>query len=328
MLLLNAGAGCSTRPIPEGSSDPAGRKSGRLRFFDLLNLDVRDVPMLMAFEDLAGQGYTVEKTYMASGALIAAALARGDADLGLVNTQTMWTAISKGAPVRTIAGFTAPTWVLAATTAIRSCRDLDGRRMAVPTTSGLNPLLLRLYLDQDCGGAQPEYIVIVESAGRAAALLSGEVDAVRMPGEELVKLQLEAPGRFHSLASLGKRFPDLCIEGLHARRQWAEEHPGLVHDFLKALLRAQRAVVSDPERLLEEAQRRLSLDPLAAEAIVGEHLREAIWDANGGLSEKNIRETLRLLKEAAALDPGVRVMDVVDLSYLNRVLEEIGRLGP
>jgi len=48
-----------------------GRKAKTPRYFDLINLDVRDVPLLMTLGDLAGQGYQVEKTYLASGALIA-----------------------------------------------------------------------------------------------------------------------------------------------------------------------------------------------------------------------------------------------------------------
>jgi hypothetical protein len=38
--------------------------------------------MLMAFDTLTAQGYTIEKQYLATSPLIADGLARGDADIG------------------------------------------------------------------------------------------------------------------------------------------------------------------------------------------------------------------------------------------------------
>ena len=149
LLVALACGGCSRRP-PAGESDTQSRK---LRFFDLPNLDVRDVPLLMALDDLTAQGYTVENTRMASGALIADALARGDADVGLVNSQTMWMAIARGAPVRTIAEFTGTHHSPRRRERISgSCRDLDGKRLGVPTTGGFNPSLFRLHLQQELPG--------------------------------------------------------------------------------------------------------------------------------------------------------------------------------
>jgi NitT/TauT family transport system substrate-binding protein len=327
LLLVLAGlacGGCSRRPPAPGSNTQARLKSGRLRFFDLPNVDVRDVPLLMALDDLAAQGYTVEKTNMASGALIADALARGDADIGLVNSQTMWIAIAKGAPVRTIAEFTNPTTLLVARAEIRSCRDLHGKRLGVATTGGLSPLLFRLHLSKNCPGTEPRFFVIVESAGRAAALLAGEIDALIAPGEEFVKLQREAPGKFHALISWAEEFPDVLIDCLHVRRQWAEQNRERVKDFLRALLRAERRVVSTPGLLVDESVKRLGLDRATAEAVSQAHLRMAIWDPNGGPATQDVQGTIDLLTEMASLPRGLRASDVADLSYLNEVLDEIG----
>src|SRR5687768_16991698 len=105
VFLSLAAVNCGDRaPVSPG-------KLTALRYFDLINLDVRDVPLLMALDALAEQGYQVEKNYLASGTLIAEALSRGDADIGMLNNQTMWIAISKGAAVLTIAQFTASTSV-------------------------------------------------------------------------------------------------------------------------------------------------------------------------------------------------------------------------
>ncbi len=318
------GSGCSR--TPDASADPASADSARtLRFFDILNIDVRDIPMLMALDDLAAQGYTVQKTYMSSTALIADALARDDADIGLGNNLMMWTAITKGAPIRTIAQFTSSTTVLAATADIQSCAELDGKRMGLASTRGLSPALLNTYFQSHCPGTAPKYFVIVESAGRAAALLAGEIDAEVVPGEELVKIQLEKPDKFHAIMSYASEFPEIRVDGLHVRQKWVEENPAGVRDFLRALLRAQRRVAENPRLLYEEAAERLDLAPDVAEAVGRVHLENGIWDPNGGLTDANVQGTIDYLTGIGSLPQGLRSGDVTDLSYLNEVLDEIGR---
>lgn len=324
-LLCLIGTGCSQEKATPTASGEELRKSGTLRYFDLFNLDVRDVPWMMALDELAAQGYSIEKTYLTSSALLADALVRGSADLAMMNNQTAWIAISKGAPIRTITEFTANTTKLAVPIGVQSCGDLDGRRLAVPSTGGMNTLLLKTYLEQNCPNATPQFLVIPESTARAAALLAGEIDAEVVPGEELIKLQLQAPGRFHSIMSYAESFPLLHAESFHVRRQWAQENPELLKDFLRALLRAQRQVAEDAELLRAEAVRRLSLEPAAARAIGESHLKDSIWDPNGGLTTENIQDTIDFLTNAGAISPGLRTADVADLSYLNAVLQEIDR---
>jgi ABC-type nitrate/sulfonate/bicarbonate transport system substrate-binding protein len=237
----------------------------------------------------------------------------------------MWKAAVQGAPIRTIAEFTASTTALAAATEFEACGELDGKRLGVASTRGLSPALFDMYIEHDCPGTHPEILVVLESAGRAAALLSGEIDAVILPGEELIKLQREAPGKFHSLMFYGEVFRDVRIDSLHVARPWAERNPETVKDFLRALLRAQRRVAADPQLLYDEAVQRLELDPATAEAIGRSHLGMNIWDPNGGLTAENLQGTLDLLIAVEALPAGTEVREVADLSYLNGVLDEIGR---
>lgn len=316
--LLSCGGG------PAGRSQGSAQPARTLRFYDLINVDVRDVPLMLAFDELAARGYRIERTHLASGALIADGLARGSADVGMVNTQTMWVAASKGAQVRTISGFTAATTVLAARREIANCRSLQGRRLAVPTTKGMSPSLLNAYLKAECGGAKPDILVIAESAGRAAALLAGEADAVLMPREELLRIEAGAPRQFHILFSNAKSFPHILIEGIHVRRQWALDNPGAVEDLLRALVRAHRRVAADPELLIAESTKRLSLKPAEARQIVESYLAENIWDRNGGLTARQVDDTLALLARLGMVPASLRPEDVADLGPLQSILKEPG----
>ncbi|MBN8730415.1 MAG: ABC transporter substrate-binding protein [Acidobacteria bacterium] len=322
--VLMAGALLSCGNGGAGRSPGPAQPARTLRFHDLINVDVRDVPLMLAFDELTARGYRIERTHLASGALIADALARGSADLGVVNTQTIWVAASKGAQIRTVSAFTAPTTVVAARREIANCRGLQGRRLGVPATKGMSPSLLSAYLQGECGGAKPEILVITESAGRAAALLAGEVDAVLMPREELQRIEGDAPRKFHVLLSYSTAFPHILIDGLHVRRQWAQDNPGAVEDFLRALVRAHRRVAADPELLIAESMKRLSLAHAEAKQIVEGHLAGKIWDRDGGLTARKVEDTLALLTGLGLVPASLRPEDVADLAPLQSILKEPG----
>jgi ABC-type nitrate/sulfonate/bicarbonate transport system substrate-binding protein len=125
--------------------------------------------------------------------------------------------------------------------------------------------------------------------------------------------------------SYATEFPNVLIDGLHVRREWAKQNPDIVKGFLRALLKAHRAVAANPQRLIDESVRRLSLDPATAKAVAEAHLRAGIWDANGGLTSEDIQYTIDFLTTLAVLASGLKVQDVADLSYLQAVLNELGR---
>ena len=306
---------CNRRPAPL-----------RIRYADLINIDVRDVPLLMAADDLESKGYTIEKVYLQSSAITTDLLVRGDVDIAMINNQTVWTAIAKGAGLRTIGPFTRTTGVVGAADAIRSCQDLDGKSVGVPSSAGLSPLLFRTYLSRHCPGSQPELVVLPESNARADALLTGRVDAALLPSEELLKLQRQGSVPLHAMYAYASEFPDVQAEGLHVRREWAAQHGPAIKDFLRAQLLAYRRVIDHPQVLFDESVKRLSIDADTATAIGGSHLAMHIWDGNGLLTADNVQSTIDFLIKANALPPGTQTRQVADFSYLNAVLDEIGRV--
>lgn len=303
----------------------APAKSGTLRFYDLVNVDVRDIPMQLALDDLRSQGYTVEVTLSANSTIMAEALASGAADVALFNAQTAWAAISKGATFRTIIQFTGGTTVIAAKNEIQDCKDLAGKRIGAANATGANPALLKRYLAENCGGVEPELIVIGEAGPRAAAFASGDLDATFLPGEEFLKIDDQTPGKFHVLIPLSRVYPDVLVDSLHARQEWLAQNPQLAHDLVLAILKANRAVIDNPQLLYDESVKRLKLEPAVAKKIADVHLQNGIWSPNGGITSESVQNTLAFYSEAAGLKKGMKVEDVADLSILNTVLQEIGK---
>lgn len=323
--LLTLGCERPASPAPAGDRGRAFRKSGRIRVLVIASTDIRDIPLGLAVEDLNAQGYGVHVTSMLGGALMTEALARGDAELGSFNNETVWTAIAKGVRARTLMQRLSFPNLLVAKRELTDCGALDGKPVAIGSQTGLNPRLVALYLDRTCARAAPQLLVIQDSVARTAALTAGRVDAALLPLEELLKLQQAAPDRYSMLVDLTKEFPLLQVTGVHARSDWLEQNPQAARDVIRALLLAHRRVIANPETLYTKVIEQLKLDPSTAKILVDASLAAGAWDPNGALTRENVQYTLNFLQAMSAVPRTLRFEDVADLSYLDAVLAEIGR---
>lgn len=311
----------TTLPIPTR----APLKSGKIRYLHLINVNVRFVPTLMALDALQAQGYTVERTALASSTLIVDALTRGDAEFGSLNPQTMWAAAAKGAKVRTFfEGIPTPGFSISKQE-IQTCRDLDGKRVGFAAPTGINPTLFDLYIKQNCPNIKFSSLIIPESAGRIAGLLSGDLDASQLPLEDVMDIERKAPGKFRRLIDLSKEFPNLLTGVLNVRGDWAEQNPEVVKDFVRELLIAQRRVIENPQVLYDESSKRLGISSVEAKESGDANLAINTWGQNGGVTQQNVAYTLDFLVKINAAPATLKVEDVSDLSYLDAVLKEIGR---
>ena len=114
VLACLAAAGCSASASPNAppvsatqspssaQPTPAAARSGVIRFVDLDNFDVRDMPMRMALDALAEQGYEIETLFVESSSLIAETLARAHADIAWSSNLSVWTAVAEGLEARTL----------------------------------------------------------------------------------------------------------------------------------------------------------------------------------------------------------------------------------
>ncbi len=300
-------------------------KSGVLRYGENFNVDARDVPMLMALDDLAAQGYTIERVDLSSSDLIGEALARGTIDMTAANALTIWSAIGQGAEARTIMQKFGSTLTLLATQEIQACADLEGKAIGVASASNTNATYLLTYLENTCPGFQPNLVVIGDNSGRRAALLAGELDATLVQAEEVVLVEGEAPGRFHALVNLYVQYRQILNQGVFVRQEFGQQHPALVRDYVRAVLLTHRRIIADPEVLYTETATRLDLDPAQARAVGAAYLAASFWDPNGGLTPEGAQATLEFFQANGGLPADLTVDDLVDLSYLDAVLADIGR---
>jgi ABC-type nitrate/sulfonate/bicarbonate transport system substrate-binding protein len=299
--------------------------SHRIRVAFSSTLDFGDLPTVMADALLAADGYDVAPTFFASAQLAADALARGQVDVGNGATRTFWAAIAKGASIATVMEQVGNTWAIVSTSDIRTCADLHARRLAITGEGSVSAVMSGAYLRDQCPGVEPRIVTIAGSEHRAAAILAGRIDAAPLELAESLYLAALAPGRFRTLVRFADDLPSLATTGVHVNRLWAAAHPRAVRDYLRALLMTHRRIVRQPDLLIGEARVRLRFDPTLVAQVADAYLHSKAWDVNGRLTDAVVRDSLAFFIRSGRLPNSLTVERVADLSYLERVLTDIGR---
>lgn len=324
MMVACATATATVAPKPTPPA-PVVRKSGTIRFSIGGDPNVRDIPRLMAIDALKAQGYTVETTTFASNDLIASAMQRGDIEIGDLTSNLAWSAIAKGVDIRSVVGRTNMTFYLVTKQSIKTCQDLEGQRLAFSNRQAVGYIMYDKYLKENCPGVNPQILLIANSKNRVAALEAGELDGAYLELEDWLPLSSRAGTSFHILLDFAKQFPQVFFSPFSVRRTWAEQNPEAVKDFIRALLAANRRVIANPQVLRDEIVKRLAIDAVQAQKLADTYLALKVWDANGGMNQDSLAYTIDFLSANGTVSKGIQINDVADLSYLNAVLDEIGR---
>lgn len=314
-----------TVPAPAAPTTAALSSPLALRVGFPSNADVGDVPSLMAHELLRAQGYQVESQNFAGADLEIAALTKGDIEIGNGSMRTLYLALDKAPLAATIMEQVADNWLLVTKAEYKTCDELQDARIAFTSTSSLSYALFDAFKQQDCPDLEYLQMLISSSSNRAAALQAGEIDATPLSLADWLQVEQEEPGRFHVLVNFAQELDELKTTGIHVNRQFAQEHPQAVRDYIRAVLTVHRTIESNPNALEEGIVRYLQYDPETARAVATAYLDLHMWDVNGGLTRDDVKHTIDFFTKSGALPEGLTAEGVADLSYLDAVLEEMGR---
>jgi NitT/TauT family transport system substrate-binding protein len=202
---------------------------------------------------------------------------------------------------------------------------LGGERLGIHSLGSPNTALINSYISQKCHGTQPQIIVVSGSDNRATALLAGQLDAGLLEIADWVQLDAKAPGKFHIIFNFAQDLPDIVITGMYVSDDFAAKHPVAVKDYLRANLQVNRDIAQDHSILLNEAASQLDIGAAQLKPVVEEYMQLKAWDVNGGLTVEKVKANVDFVKTLEGTDPNITPENAADLSYLNAVLDEIGR---
>lgn len=132
---------------------------------------------------------------------------------------------------------------------------LDGRRVALGSTSRTSVLLARMWLAQ-AHGVHPDYFVCPPNL--TAMLL--EADAAVLIGDAALRATYEAPGQGLSVFDLGQVWRDwtglpMVFAVWAVRREYAAANPGLVKDVHAAFLGSRDDALAHVDEVAAQAAR-------------------------------------------------------------------------
>jgi len=167
--------------------------------------------------------------------------------------------------------------------------DLDGRRVALGSTSRTGVLLARMLLESR-HGVQPEYFRCPPDL--TEMLL--EADAGVLIGDAALRARFDAPSRGLHVTDLGEAWRDwtglpMVFAVWAVRREFAAAHPGLVKDVHEAFLASRALCLSE----LDEAARAAARWEPFSEQTLADYFR-ALDFALGERQVSGLREFARL----------------------------------
>jgi chorismate dehydratase len=133
--------------------------------------------------------------------------------------------------------------------------ELDGRRVALGSTSRTSVLLARMWLEQ-VHGVRPEYFTCPPDL--TTMLL--EADAAVLIGDAALRATYDAPRRGLQVHDLGAAWRDwsglpMVFAVWAARREYAEANPGLVKDVHSAFVRSRDDALAHVDEVAATAAR-------------------------------------------------------------------------
>ena len=317
-------APASSAPSVEPSEEPA--KSGSARLGSGGDVSMAQLPTLIAIERLNAMGYEIEWVEFEAPDNELAALAQGDLQMSAAGAAQQLSAIDAGLDTTFFLTRYLNEFTFVAANEIAACEDLDGQPVALHSRTGTSGTLTQLWVQENCPGTEPEYVIVEGSENQLIALLQGQVVAASIDMQNTLQLLNEAPDDFGILASHTEDLP--VLGGVYsANAEWMAENETLILDFIQVHLDVWEEINDDPDVLLAKAQEELTeVDADLLPLLVERYLEFGIFPADGGITVEQVDLSMQVF--GGAREGGWSTIagydDVADRSYLDSVLAERG----
>jgi len=325
----------ATSPVPaSGSIQPASDSptteptpSEEMSFaVAFTGLGFSDAPMFAAIDALRSQGYTIDTPEVADPNLMIAGTAEGQFQFSSGDTAALLRAINQGAKLKIIGERVGDEWTLGTVADISRCEEMEGRTVAYHAVGSFNEVIVRAYIRENCPGTMPQEVIIEGSENRAAAMLADRLDSSPLELSDAVNILDKGGDKFRILTSFNETLPNLRPATLAGNVDFMEQNPNTTRALLKAMLDVNRRINEEEGYLKEIALEYVpSLDEAILDEVVEQYVEFNLFDSNGGVTESNINYTVQFFAQAGSIPLGLGVDQAADLSYLNEVLDEIGR---
>lgn len=319
-------------PSPE-PTERVGPPEGQASEFTIgvTSIGTSTLPLLAAADELRAAGYTIEIPEIAESELVVEGVAQGRFHFGAAANNAVMAAMEQGANIRFLVDRSLNEWMVYAVNEIQECADLEGKRVAIHSPGSVSGAMLRDWIRNACPQINYDPLIIEGSQNRLAAMLADQIDATPMELGDTIRLEEERPGEFHLLANFSEDLPDLHLTSVYTNQDWAQDNPDVVFDVVRAVVIQHRRIMAEDGYLLSLIQKYLpeeAEDEDLARTVAQAYIDRAFFPLNGGLTQEAVEYTLEFFGPDGTGSTArlLTFEETADLSYLEAVLEDLGRL--
>lgn len=285
------------------------------------------IPQFYAFDLLREWGAEVEEVVL-TGTPGIQALVAGRTNLAPHGADELILGAAEGAEPVAVGSLVAKQeYVLAATGDITSVEDLQGSTIGMSGPAGFDALLTRFALDD--AGLDPDtdvnFVQVGGSPDRAAALLSGQVDATTIVLDDWFQLQSQTD-EAQIVLSMAEFVPDYPSSVYFGLASYWEENPQVALGVACASLEANQWAQEDRQAFLDYGTELIEgADPAAIEELYDYAIEVGMYptDPAEALSTTGMQALMEAMLETGDISEPVDVENVMDTSYL----EEAASMG-
>jgi len=244
-----------------------------------------------------------------SGAAIAAALARGDIQIGYMGLTAAIMTYARGVPIKVIAGVHKYGYGLVARPELKEIEHLQNKTIGCLREGTVTDLLLNLMIDKY--HLKNTTILRMSPSEEVIALISGRLDAALIPEQHAT--MAESRG-FPMLIKSQDLWPGMQGDVLVVRTELIRDNPDLVKRLVKVTQRATAWIKTHPDETAEIMAGQLQ--------VAGEKVfptREAEITMNLEVTPKIIFRSMDRVEYTTNIDPGVvqqTIDHMVELGYI------------
>jgi NitT/TauT family transport system substrate-binding protein len=239
VLLVATACGSSDDPSSDAGASSGGTTTVTVGLIPIV--DVAPLYLGQAKGFYEKRGLKLELTTAQGGAAIVPAVVSGQYQFGFSNVTSLMVAQSNNVPVKAVVNGIASTGVqgkdfnalmVKKGSAIKSPKDLEGKKVAINTLKNINETVVRESVRK--AGGDPDKVKLVELAfdQMPAALEQGQIDAACVV--EPATATIRSQGGVAIASPLVDAAPDLTVAMYFTSQQYEQQNPDVVKRFREA----------------------------------------------------------------------------------------------
>jgi ABC-type nitrate/sulfonate/bicarbonate transport system substrate-binding protein len=258
------------------------------------------------------------------------AVIAGSADITFIGPPTVMDAVISGAKIKAFCSWQPITdyQFIAGSGKGASIADLADKRIAA-TGPGSMTMFIPQMLMKKAGvdTSNMKFLPVGGMSARLQAVAADKVDATLV--DTFFATKAERAGTAQAVASVAKEFPGLGYVYAVAREETLSDpaRRKALDGFVKGCIEGSRYVVKSPDSAAEVLKKRLPDEDIDLIRATIEKLNAlGVWGTNGGLDRKVIDFSAETFFDLGMIKRKVGYDEVVDPSFVDRVIAEVGRM--